>query len=309
MKYLVTGVAGFIGSHIAEELIKDKNNVVVGIDNFYSGKKENIDLLKKKSENNFIFLEADIRDNLEIENIFKTYKIEYVFHQAAIASVQCSMEDPSFTNLVNVQGTLNILESSRKTKVKKIVFASSAAVYGAEPTLPKDEDSIVKPISPYGLEKYICEEYLELYSSLYDIECVALRYFNVYGERQDPNSEYSGVISIFDNKIKDKQSITIFGDGTQYRDFIYVKDVVKANLNAMKYNTGKFNIFCVGTGIQTSINELVDVIQEKYHQNINISYRDSREGDIKASICDNKKTLKELKLFMQTVIRNGIKFI
>lgn len=303
--YLVTGVAGFIGSHIAEELLKDGKNVI-GIDNFYSGKKENIEYLQNISSDIFDFVEIDIRDINSLKKLFSEHKIDFVFHQAAIASVQKSIENPVFTNEVNVQGTLNILEASRENGVKKIVFASSAAVYGDEPTLPKNENSIIKPISPYGLEKYICEEYLKLYSNLYGLKSVALRYFNVYGERQDPSSEYSGVISIFDNKIKNGETITIFGDGEQYRDFVYVKDVVQANINAMWMDTGDFNIFCVGTGEKTTVNDLANVLQTKYDSSSKIAYTKARRGDIEGSVCDNTKLLNHGLIINQVPIHEGI---
>lgn len=308
MIYLVTGVAGFIGSHIAEELLKDGKNVI-GIDNFYSGKKENIEFLQNISSGSFDFIEIDIRDITSLKKLFSEHKIDFVFHQAAIASVQKSIENPVFTNEVNVQGTLNILEASRENEVKKIVFASSAAVYGDEPTLPKNENSIIKPISPYGLEKYICEEYLKLYSNLYGLKSVALRYFNVYGERQDPSSEYSGVISIFDSKIKNGETITIFGDGEQYRDFIYVKDVVKANINAMMSDTGNFNIFCVGTGKKTSLNDLVCILEKKYEVKLIINYKESRKGDIRGSLCNNQKLIENFKILNHVVINDGMYYL
>jgi UDP-glucose 4-epimerase len=287
--YLVTGAAGFIGSHIVEELLSQENTEVIGIDNFYSGTQDNIDFLEGLSNNNFTFIEADIRDSKTLFDIFKEYHVEYVFHHAAIASVQKSIEEPLFTNAVNVTGTLNILEAARHNNAKKIVFASSAAIYGDEPTLPKNETSVIRPLSPYGYEKYMGEHYLKLYANLYGLNTVALRYFNVYGPRQDPSSEYSGIISIFDNKIKANQAVTIFGDGEQYRDFIYVKDAIQANMNAMHTTTEPFDVFCVGTSVKTSVNDVFNVISEKHKQEKNLSYCDARKGDIKKSLADNSK--------------------
>ena len=307
--YLVTGVAGFIGSHIVEELLKDEINIVVGIDNFYSGKQENIDYLKIISKDQFFFIEADICDFERLNEVIQTYSVQYIFHEAAIASVQTSIENPRFTNRVNVVGTLNILEAARLNNVIKVVFASSAAVFGDEPSLPKNENSPIKPISPYGYEKYMGEQYLKLYTELYGIKTVALRYFNVYGPRQNPASEYSGVISIFENKIKNGQSITIFGDGEQYRDFVYVKDVVKSNLAAMHNDTGSYNVFCVGTSHKTSINNLVNVIQKKYHNNVHLSYESVRTGDIKESISDNSKLLNELCIKIDSSLEDNVKFL
>ncbi|ENX64519.1 MULTISPECIES: SDR family NAD(P)-dependent oxidoreductase [Acinetobacter] len=287
--YLVTGAAGFIGSHICEELLKEPSNIVIGVDNFYSGKQSNIDLLKDISSK-FIFYKTDICNHEEICQIFKKHDVQYVFHEAAIASVQTSIENPLLTNEVNIKGSLSILEASRKNAVKRFLFASSAAIYGDEPALPKDEKSITRPISPYGLEKFVTEQYMKLYASQYGLECIALRYFNVYGPRQDPHSEYSGVISIFDNRIRQKLPITIYGDGEQYRDFIYVKDVAKANIKLMDYNLNdnNFLVVCTGSGKSTTINRLVEVIKNRYDSNdIQPSYKESRMGDIKKSVSNN----------------------
>ncbi len=290
--YLITGVAGFIGSHIAEELLKDSNNFIVGIDNFYSGNKENLNILKGE---NFKFYEGDIRNFELLKEIIFTHKVQYVFHEAAIASVQKSIKDPLFTNEVNVKGTLNVLESCRLGSVKRIVFASSAAVFGSEPILPKTENSKVAPISPYGYEKLIGEHYMDLYNNLYGLETVILRYFNVYGERQDPSSEYSGVISIFEDNFKKNKCPIIFGDGIQYRDFIYVKDIVRANIMAIHQESNNMMRFiCCGTNIKTSLNKLFDILKDKYNKDWEVIYKEARVGDIKESICDNRKLIKLL---------------
>lgn len=291
--FLVTGAAGFIGSHICEELLNSPENIVIGIDNFYSGKQENISLLQALSTN-FIFYELDIREFEELDAIVKRHKVDYIFHEAAIASVQTSVDKPAFTHEVNVKGSINILETARLNLVKRLVFASSAAVYGDEPTLPKNESSPTKPISPYGLEKLIIEQYMSLYAELYNLECVALRYFNVYGPRQDPTSEYSGVISIFDNRIKQGLPITIFGDGEQYRDFIYVKDVAVINLKVMFTDLKhRFEVFCVGTGIKSSIKEVVEVLAKRHKlDELEINFQQERPGDIKKSVSENFLLLK-----------------
>ena len=287
---LLTGSAGFIASHLIEELLKDENNFIIGIDNFYSGTKENLDFIKSiDSKNKFEFIEADIRNFEEINKIIKDKKIEQIYHLAAIVSVQESIENPLLSNEVNVKGTLNILESARINSIKRIVFSSSAAVYGDEPTQPKNEISITKPISPYGYEKLVGEQYMRLYSELYGIETVSLRYFNVYGERQSATNDYSGVISIFEKKFKNDEIPNIYGDGEQYRDFVYVKDIVKANIKAMNTPNVSGEFFCVGTSKKISINNLVSVLNHKYSKNIKANYLESRNGDIKESICDNKK--------------------
>ena len=287
---LLTGSAGFIASHLIEELLKDENNCIIGIDNFYSGTKENLEFIKSiDSKNNFQFIEADIRNFEEINKIIKDKQIEQIYHLAAIVSVQESIQNPLLSNEVNVKGTLNILESAKFNSVKRVVFSSSAAVYGDEPTQPKNESSQTKPISPYGYEKLIGEQYMKLYSELYRVETVCLRYFNVYGERQSATSDYSGVISIFEKKFKDNEIPNIYGDGEQYRDFIYVKDVVKANIKAMNTSNVSGEAFCVGTSKKVSINNLVSVLNHKYSKSIKANYLQPRNGDIKESICDNKK--------------------
>lgn len=287
---LITGSAGFIASHITEKLLNNENNNIVGIDNFYSGTQENLDFIKTIDKNDkFKFIEADIRDFETINNIIRENKIEQIYHLAAIVSVQESIQNPLLSNEVNIKGTLNILESARLNNVKRVVFSSSAAVYGDEPTQPKNESSQTKPISPYGYEKLIGEQYMKLYSELYGVETVCLRYFNVYGERQSATSDYSGVISIFEKKFKNDEIPNIYGDGEQYRDFVYVKDVAKANIKAMNTPNVSREIFCVGTSKKVSINNLVSVLNHKYSKNVKVNYLQPRNGDIKESICDNKK--------------------
>jgi UDP-glucose 4-epimerase len=287
---MVTGSAGFIASRLVEELLKDEFNNIIGVDNFYSGTLENIEYLKSIDKNSkFYFIEADIRDYEKINSIIKDYNIEYIYHLAAIVSVQESIENPLFSNEVNVKGTLNILESAKQNNLKRVVFSSSAAVYGDEPTQPKNEQSLTKPISPYGYEKLIGEQYMKLYSELYGLETVSLRYFNVYGERQSATSDYSGVISIFEKKFKSNEIVNIYGDGEQYRDFVYVKDVAIVNIKAMNTPNISGEVFCVGTAKKTSINDLVKVLNIKYTKNVKANYLETRPGDIQESICDNSK--------------------
>ena len=302
MNILVTGSAGFIASHLIEELLKDKNNFIIGIDNFYSGTKENLDFIKSiDSKNKFQFIQADIRIFEEINKIIKDKEIEQIYHLAAIVSVQESILNPLLSNEVNVKGTLNILESAKLNSVKRVIFSSSAAVYGDEPNQPKNEDSITKPISPYGYEKLMGEQYMKLYSELYGIETISLRYFNVYGERQSSTSDYSGVISIFESKFKENKIPNIYGNGDQYRDFVYVKDVALANIKAMNTLNVSGEVFCVGTSKKISINDLVSVLNHKYSKNVKVNYLQPRNGDIKESICDNSKIIKflEFKTFVK----------
>ncbi len=302
-RYLITGVAGFIGSHIAEELLK-AGETVIGVDNFYSGKIENIEFLKGLGD--FKFLELDIRDFEKMEKFFEIEKPTHIFHLAAVASVQKSIEEPLFTNEVNIVGTLNLLELSKRFEVRRLVFSSSAAVYGDEPTLPKDENSPISPISPYGFEKLMGENYMKIYNSLYGLETVSLRYFNVYGERQDPSSEYSGVISIFEDKISKGEAPNIYGDGTQFRDFIYVKDIVKINLLAMSKPKAVGEIFSCGTGETTTILELFETVKEKYKIDISPKFCEARNGDIRESVCRNSKIEEILGISEFTKFEDGI---
>jgi len=295
MNILVTGAAGFIASHLIEELLTDSENYIFGIDNFYSGSQNNIDFINSiDKKDRFNFTKMDIRDYDILKQIMKDNNIQQVYHLAAVVSVQESIQDPLYTNSVNITGSLNILESARLNNIQRVVFSSSAAVYGDEPTLPKDENSIVKPISPYGYEKLIVEQYMKLYSELYKVETVVLRYFNVYGQRQLATSDYSGVISIFDNMFKNNECPTIHGDGEQYRDFIYVKDIAKVNIKAMNKKGISGEVFCLGTSKKTSINDLFEIMNKKYKKSFRANHKEARVGDILESVSDNKKVKKVL---------------
>ena len=307
MNILITGAAGFIASHLIETLIMQKHTNIIGIDNFYSGTTDNLAYIESIDLNNvFTFLECDIRDFSKLNNIIQTYNITHIYHLAAIVSVQDSIEKPHFTHDVNVTGTINILEASRKNGVKKVIFSSSAAVYGDEPSLPKNELSPTKPISPYGYQKLIGEQYMKLYNDLYNIETVCLRYFNVYGRRQSASSDYSGVISIFESKIKKNQVANVYGDGKQYRDFVHVSDIALVNSKAMLTNGIGGEIFCVGTANKTSINDLIKNLQDKYHTDFLVQYLPSRDGDILESICDNNKIKKNLDIIEFKAFKDGI---
>ena len=287
--YLITGIAGFIGSHIAEELLKNPDNIVIGIDNFYSGNQKNLEAI---SSNNLIFYQGDIRDDVILAKIFSQNKIDFIFHEAAIVSVQKSIENPILSNEVNVLGTLKILHSARMNKVKRVVFASSAAVYGDEPSLPKNEESPTKPISPYGIEKLMAEKYMNLYFELFNLETINLRYFNIYGPRQDPSSQYSGIISIFEEKFSYNDCPIIYGNGKQFRDFIHVSDLVKVNIRAMHHSYSEENrLICCGTGEKTSINKLFDIFCKKYNKKWERIYSQARKGDIFGSISNNSRML------------------
>ena len=270
---VVTGGAGFIGSHIAWELVKD-NDVIV-IDNLYTGKEENVPPGAK-------LVRADVRDYSAIAELISS--ADYVFHEAAQVSVVESVRDPVFTEEVNVLGTLNILRALLEGH-GKLIFASSAAVYGDNPNLPLRESERPKPLSPYGVTKATGEEYLRVFHELYGLPVVALRYFNVFGPRQGFN-QYAGVISIFINRALAGEPLIIFGDGKQTRDFIYVKDVVRANLLVAESRRANGRVFNVATGKQTSILELATKIIEITGANTSILFDKPRPGDIRHSLAD-----------------------
>ena len=270
---VVTGGAGFIGSHIAWELVKD--NEVIIIDNLYTGKEENVPPGAK-------LVKADIRDYSTIAELIG--HADYVFHEAAQVSVVESIRDPVFTEEVNVIGTINILRALLDGH-GKLIFASSAAVYGDNPNLPLKETERPKPLSPYGLTKVAAEEYLRVFHELYGLPVVALRYFNVFGPRQGFN-QYAGVISIFINRALRNEPLVIYGDGKQTRDFIYVKDVVRANLLVAESRRSNGRVFNVATGKQTSILELAVKIIEITGANTSIIFDKPRPGDIRHSLAD-----------------------
>lgn len=270
---VVTGGAGFIGSHIAWELVKD-NDVIV-IDNLYTGKEENVPPGAK-------LVKADVRDYESIAELVSS--ADYIFHEAAQVSVVESVRDPLFTEEVNVIGTLNILKALLEGH-GKLIFASSAAVYGDNPNLPLRETERPRPLSPYGVTKATGEEYLRVFHELYGLPVVALRYFNVFGPRQGFN-QYAGVISIFINRALAGEPLIIFGDGKQTRDFIYVKDVVRANLLVAESRRANGKVFNVATGKQTSVLELAMKVIEITGTTSSIIFDKPRPGDIRHSLAD-----------------------
>lgn len=291
--YLVTGGAGFIGSNIVEELLFQGERVRI-LDNFSTGKRDNLNLVKDSlqaaNKSNYI-------DNLEIiEGDIRSYHIvreavedvEFILHQAALPSVPRSVKDPLTTNEVNVVGTLNILNAAKESRVKRIVYASSSSVYGDLEILPKTEDMLPKPLSPYAVSKLAGEKYCQVFTMLYGLETVALRYFNVFGPRQDPSSQYSAVIPKFINQIKDGQAPTVYGDGEQSRDFTFVKNVVEANLLACKEGLEDLSgeVFNVAFGKRITINELVHTINKILEVDISPHYVDQRPGDVKHSLAN-----------------------
>ncbi|MFA4641042.1 SDR family oxidoreductase [Pyrococcus kukulkanii] len=289
---IVTGGAGFIGSHIAETLAED-NDVVV-IDNLYSGKIENV-------PENVKFINADVRDFEAIADIIR--EADYVFHEAAQISVDESVKDPVFTEEVNVIGTLNVLMALAEGN-GKLIFASSAAVYGDNPNLPLKESETLSPISPYGVTKLAGEHYCRVFYEIYGVPTVVLRYFNVYGPRQ--SSAYAGVISIFMRNAIKNEPLTIFGDGKQTRDFIYVKDVVEVNLLVAQKKKAEGEIFNVATGKETTVLELALKIIDLSGSSSSIVFAPPRPGDIRRSVADISK-LKKLGFSPKYTLEEGLK--
>ena len=281
-KYLVTGAAGFIGSHIVEELVR-RGDYVRTIDNYLTGKRENLEEFKDDID----ILEGDIRDEEFCRYAVKG--VDYVLHQAALPSVPRSVEDPIFTNQINVLGTLNMLVVSRDAGVQRFVFASSSSVYGDDPRLPKTEEMGGIPLSPYAISKQAGEKYCQVFAKLYGFYTVSLRYFNVFGPRQDPTSLYAAAVPIFiTHALKGEQPI-VFGDGEQSRDFTYVRNVVDANLLALQSEGIPGEVLNIACGDRITVNTLIDNIGHKLGVEINPQFDPPRPGDIEHSFADITK--------------------
>ncbi|MEE9271522.1 MAG: SDR family oxidoreductase [Candidatus Krumholzibacteria bacterium] len=274
--YLVTGGAGFIGSHLAETLVADGHEVRV-LDNLSTGKRENMQAF----QTGITYIEGDIRDVDTVERAVDG--VEYVLHQAALASVPRSIEDPLSSNQVNVLGTLNLLEAARKHSIKKFVYASSSSVYGDSDSLPKREDMAPNPKSPYAVGKLTAEWYCRVYSELHDLPTVSLRYFNVFGPRQDPDSQYSAVIPLFVTALMRGQRPTIFGDGEQSRDFTYIDNVVEANLLSARSPERGAMVFNVACGERLSLNALCTRLRSIIGVDLEPDFGPPRAGDVKHS--------------------------
>ncbi|MDA2919219.1 NAD-dependent epimerase/dehydratase family protein [Desulfobacterota bacterium AH_259_B03_O07] len=270
MKILVTGGAGFIGSWVAELLIRDGHHVLI-LDDISSGKEENI---PKDAE----FIREDIKNHESLDRIFNDFKPEVINHHAAQINVRKSVEDPTLDAKINIIGTLNLLELSKKYNIEKFIFASTGgAIYGEPEIIPTDENAIPQPISPYGVSKYAVESYLSYYKAVYGLSFVALRYSNVYGPRQDPHGE-AGVIAIFCNRIISGDACVIFGDGTQTRDYVFVGDVARANLLSLSAPDGIYNI---GTEKETSVNDLAILLHQSSEKPIKVENSLPRDGEVR----------------------------
>jgi nucleoside-diphosphate-sugar epimerase len=299
MKALVTGGAGFIGSHIVEELLQRGDDVRV-LDNFSTGKKENLDGLPGMAE----VLEGDLRDPEVVKAAVRA--MDVVFHLAAFISVPQSIEDPETCFAVNVGGTVNLLEAARQAGIRKVVISSSTAVYGNTNVFPTDEETSPQPLSPYAVSKQVNELYARLYSKTFNLPVTPLRYFNVYGPRQRPDSDYAAAIPIFIRQLVTGQPITIYGDGTQSRDFIFVKDVARANLLATEADTcGEPINIC--TGCESSLLDLLEELSELSPTNPQVRFEAARAGDIYRSAGSPVKATRVLGFKAETSFSDGLK--
>ncbi|QTE22507.1 SDR family oxidoreductase [Polaribacter cellanae] len=308
-KIVVTGGAGFIGSNLCESLLL-KNNEVVCLDNFSTGKKENI--IPFLDNLNFTLIKGDIR-NLE-DCLKATKNVDYVLHQAALGSVPRSIKDPITTNDVNVSGFLNMLVASRDNQVKRFVYAASSSTYGDSESLPKIEDKIGKPLSPYAITKYVNELYADIFSKTYDLETIGLRYFNVFGRKQDPEGAYAAVIPKFVSQLINLESPTINGDGNYSRDFTYIDNVIQANLLSLIADKKAVNtVYNVAYGDRNTLNNLMGYLIEflsEYNPKINnveILYGSNRQGDIPHSHASIEKAKTLLGYKPEFSLKEGLK--
>jgi nucleoside-diphosphate-sugar epimerase len=284
-KYLVTGGAGFIGSHLVEFLVTQGKEVRV-LDNFLTGKKENIADFIDGIE----LIEGDIRD---LETCKKAVDgIDFVLHQAALPSVPRSIENPVLTNAINVGGTLNILAASKEAQVKKVVFASSSSVYGDDPHLPKKEGTEGSPLSPYAVTKLVGEKYMRVFSEIYGLGTVSLRYFNIFGPRQDPLSQYAAVVPNFITKMDRGERPRIYGDGEQSRDFTFVANVVRANMLALESEGISGEVFNIACGDRITVNTLFEKIRHVFNKDTDPVHESPRPGDVRHSFADIEKAKK-----------------
>jgi nucleoside-diphosphate-sugar epimerase len=306
MCVLVTGGSGFIGSHLVEGLLQRGADVRV-LDNLTTGHRANLArvLTGREGQGKFTFIEGDITDRATVREAVKG--VDYVLHQAALPSVQRSVEDPVISNLVNVEGTLNVLMAARDLGVKRVVYASSSSVYGDSPQLPKVEHMATNPFSPYAVSKLAAEAYCRAFTRVYSLETVSLRYFNVFGPRQDPNSLYAAVLPRFIEALLAKRAPVIYGDGTQSRDFTYIENVVQANLLALDaagIGGEAFNIAC---GESVNLKVVLQFLAEFSGQLVKPEYQAPRAGDVKHSLADISKAARLLGYRPVIPFREGLK--
>ena len=299
MKILITGGCGFIGSNLADELSK-KHDVVI-LDNLSTGRIKNIEDIDVE------LIDGSVTDLEMLKDICRD--VDFIFHQAAISSVQRSIEDPLSTNEVNIKGTLNVLIAARDSNVKKVICASSSSIYGNTPYFPLGEDMKPDPQSPYAITKLTGEYYCKIFNEIYGMETVSLRYFNVYGPRQDPSSDYAAVIPKFINRLLNNEPPIIYGDGEQTRDFVYVQDVVQANILAME--TDASGVLNVASGGQITISGLADIIMEIIGKYFECIHDKPGEGDVRHSVGDASKMIEfgfVPKYSMEDGLKNTVKW-
>ena len=301
-KYLVTGIAGFIGSAIAHELVS-RGETVRGLDDFSTGKPENIQDIK----NDLDFRKASLLDEAALASACNG--IEYVIHQAALPSVPKSVAEPQLTHAVNVNGTLNLLMAARDAGVKRVVYAASSSAYGESEVLPKQEAMIPRPISPYAAQKLTGEYYMQVFSKVYGLETVSLRYFNIFGPRQDANSQYSAVLAKFITQMQQGETPTIFGDGEQSRDFTYVANAVQANLKACAAPAADVSgkVFNIATGSRFSLNQTFEMLRKIIGFSGSAKFAPARAGDVKHSLADITLAQKHLGYSADVSFEEGLK--
>ncbi len=295
---LVTGGAGFIGSHLVDRLLQEGFTVRV-LDDFSTGHRSNL-----PDSSHVEVISGDVGDFEAVSAVMED--VECVFHEAAVASVPRTVGDPLGSQRTNYQGTLNVLEASRQAGVRRLAFAASAAAYGDLPEQPKQERMELKPLSPYAVDKLASEYACQVYARLYGLQTVCLRYFNVYGPRQDPSSPYSGVISIFADRLNKGEQPGIFGDGEQTRDFVFVSDVVEANMQAMVESNAVGQVFNIATGTPVTLNGLLQTLCELKQMPFAPDYSETRVGDIRHSSADVSQAREKLAWQAQTDLRQGL---
>jgi len=306
MKILVTGGAGFIGSNIVDNLLHDKRvSLVRVLDNLATGSINNLKTFLNNPS--FQFIEGDIRDYQTC--LSACQGIDLITHQAALGSVPRSINDPLTTNDVNITGTLNIFTAAKEKNIKRIVYAASSSSYGDHPGLPKTEEVIGKPLSPYAITKYVNELYAQVYANLYDLEFIGLRYFNIFGPRQNPNGPYAAVIPLFAEALLQNKPPTINGDGSHSRDFTYVGNAVQANVLALfTENKNSVNqVYNIACGKQTSLKELFEILKEESESSLQPIFGPERIGDVKQSMADISKAEQLLGYKVETNIEEGLK--
>ncbi len=305
MKYLVTGGAGFIGSHIAETLLEQGHFVRI-LDNFSTGKRENIEALTRRfSSPQLEVMEGDIRDASRVGEAVRG--IEVIFHEAAFVSVPQSMQEPQNCFDVNLTGTSLLFDAARRAGVRRAVVASSAAVYGESEALPLVEETPLQPKSPYAVSKRVKEMYAELFTNSFGFDVVALRYFNVYGPRQRPDSMYAAAVPIFVRRLLDGKPITIYGDGGQTRDLINVRDVVRANIVASEHPNAAGKVFNICTGVETRLLDLLEVLLDLFPNPAMPEFAEPRAGDIYRSVGSPQKALDVMGFRAQVSLADGLK--